>query len=60
MMMTYLKRFLSETSFFCECSSKLKIIRSENFVTTIQHETENLVQNEMNKFKNHPSISDNV
>lgn len=33
----------------------LKIIFSENFETAIQYETENLVQNPINKFKNQPS-----
>ena len=32
------------------------IISSEKFETTIQYETENPVQNAINKLKNHPSI----
>ena len=36
--------------------SNLKIVPSENFETTIESETENPVQNAINKFKNYPSI----
>ena len=41
---------------FASIASNLKIIPSENFESTIQYKTGNLVQNATNKFKNHPSI----
>ena len=40
---------------FCNLVPNLKIIPSENFETTIEYETENPVQNAINKSKNHPS-----
>ena len=42
--------------FFTNAVPNLKIIPSDHFETTIQYETENPVQNEINQFKNHPSI----
>ena len=33
-----------------------KIIASANSQTTIEYNTENPIQNAINKFKNHPSI----
>ena len=33
-----------------------KIIASGNSQTTIEYNTENSIQNAINKFKNHPSI----
>ena len=49
---------ISETfnKIFANIVPNLKIIPSENFETTIQYETENLVQNAINKLKNHPFI----
>ena len=51
MIMAYLKLLIK---FFIV--PNLKVISGENFETTSQYETENPVQNGINKFKNHPSI----
>lgn len=43
--------------FFVNVVPNLKILPFENFETTIQYGTENPVQNAINKFKNHFSIT---
>ena len=53
MIMTNLKLLIR---FFTNTVPNLIIIPSDHFETTIQYETENPVQNEINKFKNYPSI----
>ena len=49
---------ISETfnKLFANIVPNLKIIPSQNFETSIQYETENLVKNTTHKFKNLPSI----
>ena len=42
--------------FFANIVPNLKIIPKKNFETAIEYEMENLVQNAINNFKNHPSI----
>ena len=42
--------------FFANIVTNVRIIPSENFETAIEYEPENLVQNAVKKFKNHPCI----
>ena len=43
-------------SFFANMFPNFKIIASANSQTTIEYNTENAIQNAINKFKNHLSI----
>ena len=43
-------------NFFANMFPNFKIIASGNSQTTIEYNTENSIQNAINKFKNHPSI----
>ena len=45
---------------FANIVPNLKIIPSENFETSIQHETENPVKNATHKFKNHPNSPNKI
>ena len=42
--------------FFCNVGTNLKITPNESFETVIENEKENLVQNAINRIKNHLSM----